>query len=128
MRGMTLIEVTVAGALLAIGAAGILASWGTVTGVIEHQRRFSEATNLTRMQVERLLVLPADSAPLSPGTYNVGNVDAFGTPTGASPAAYVIQYEVRTKPAPGFVEITVTTSWTEKNGAKSTSFNVFRER
>jgi Tfp pilus assembly protein PilV len=125
---MTLIEVTVAGALLAVGAAGIIASWGSVMGVLEHERRFSEATNLTRMQVERLLVLPADSAPLSPGSYTAGNFDTFGQPTAAGPSAYLIKYDVRTKPAPGFVEIVVTTSWTEVNGNKQTSFNVFRER
>ena len=128
VRGVTLIEVTIAGALLGIGVAGIISSWATTTGIIEHQRRFAEGTNLSRTALEQLLLLPSNSADLSPGTHTLPTWDAFGQPA-AGATAFTTSYEVHADtPTDGFIEIVVTTSWTERSGTRSTSFNTYRER
>jgi type II secretory pathway pseudopilin PulG len=123
-----LIEVTVAAALLGVGVAGIISGWSTTTGVIEHQRRFTDATNLTRTALEQLLLLPPDTDDLAPGPHTLPTWDAFGRPA-SGPSSYTTTYVVDDDTPPrGFIQITVTTTWTERFGERSTSFNTYRER
>ena len=124
---MSLIEVTIAGALLAIGAAGTLSAWGTVTTLLERQRRLTDATYLARSSVERLLALAPGDAALAPGKHAAGRFDVFGTLV--ADGGYVVRHEIEgDKPGPGFVKLTVVVAWDDVLGSRSTNLATFRER
>jgi type II secretory pathway pseudopilin PulG len=126
VRAMSLIEVMVSGALLAIGASAMLSSWSTVMTVLVHQRRLSEATNVCRSHLEELLGRASGDPDLNPGTTAVGSVNVFGAP---DPAGYRVTYIVLgDTPGPGFVSVTVRAEWTENAGTRSTELLTFRER
>lgn len=112
---MTLIEVLIAAAMLGIGVTGIVSSWATVTGLLEHQRRLGEANTITRSQLEQILLLPSRHARLSPGTLTLGTFDVFGRPVPTNARnSYAVVSEIRgNTPGPGFIEVTVRTAWTE---------------
>ena len=127
---MSLIEVTIAGSLLAVGAAALLSAWSTIGGILEHQRRLGEATNIVRTQLDAVLGLPAGDAALTAGAHNVGFRDVFG---GVGPSAnnvfYAVDYDVAADtPGPGFVSVTVRARWSERGVPRSTSLLSFRER
>lgn len=125
-RGMSLIEVMMAGALLAVGAAATFSAWSTVTGIMEHQRRLTDATGVTRSQLEWLLSLPAGDPGLASGTRQLGAVNVFGSP---DPNGYRVDHAVvGNKPGPGFIELTVVVRWTEKFGERQTTLTTYRER
>jgi type II secretory pathway pseudopilin PulG len=126
---MTLIEALIAGGMLAIGAGAVLSGWSTVNGVLEHQRRLTDATNVTRSHLEILLSLPSQSPALAGGTRTIGNLNQFGAPA-TGQASYRVDYRVtEDRPGPGFIELLVTTSWQESRGVqRSTSLSTYRER
>ncbi len=126
-RAFTLIEVTIAGTLLAVGMAGLLTSWGSVMGILEHERRFAEATNLARTQLDKMLIYDAGAPALSPGAVAVGHVDAFGqaTPGVGYDVGYIIN---NNRPSVGNIEVQATVSWLERSGPKQTSLLTYRER
>lgn len=123
---MSLIEVMVSGALLAIGASAMLSCWSTVMTVLVHQRRLSEATNVCRSHLEELLGRAPGDAALAPGTTSAGTLNVFGQP---DPRGFRVTYVVRgDTPGPGFVSVTVRAEWTENSGTRSTELLTFRER
>lgn len=125
-RGMSLIEVMMAGALLAVGAAGTFSAWSTVTGIMEHQRRLTDASAVARSQLEWLLSLPSGDQALESGSHPIGAVDVFGA---SDPNGYrVTHVVVGSKPGPGFIELTVAVGWTEKFGDRQTTITTYRER
>ena len=123
---MSLIEVMVAAALLGLGAAGIISSWANVTALLTHQRRLAEASAVTRSQLEGLLALPSGSSRLAPGALALGTVDLFGTP--ATVGYEVVANIAANTPGPGFLQITVVTTWNESGRSRQTSLITYRER
>lgn len=123
---MSLIEVMVAGMLLAVGAAATLSSWATVSSLLERQRRLTDATGIARSSLERLLAAAPGDPALAPGTRVAGRFDIFGA---ADPAGYEVRHTVvGNRPGPGFVELTVLVEWKDRFGAKSTRLTTYRER
>jgi Tfp pilus assembly protein PilV len=125
---MSLIEVTVAGALLAIGATAVISGWSTVNNVLQHQRRSVEATSIMRSQVERLLSLAPGDPKLAPGTSDLGTFDVFGQPK-PPPQGYSVSTVIAgDTPGPGFIAMTVVVHWAERGAERETRLMTFRER
>ena len=129
-RAFTLIEVVVAGAILAAGAAAILTSYFTLMGVAEHQRRLSTAVHVTQGKLEEVLNASA-SADILTGDHTFV-VDAVGQKLALSayPAAdsYFVTCSVAANtPSAGHMTATITTEWTETRGTRSTQYVVVRD-
>lgn len=124
----TLIEVTMAAAILAVGAAGVLAAYSTTMGIIEHQRRLATAVNVTASKLEDLLVAAPVSALLTSGTNGPEMLDGLGRPPAiGNTDIYDVRWQVTPNvPAPGYLQIIVTTQWVELRGARFTSFAAYR--
>jgi type II secretory pathway pseudopilin PulG len=130
VHAFTLIEVTMAGAILAVGAAGVLAAYSTTMGLIEHQRRLATAVNVTSSKLEDLLVAGKASSLLTPGTNGPEILDGLGRPP---PIGSTDTYEVRWTvtadvPAAGYLQIVVETRWVELRGSRFTRFAAYREQ
>jgi hypothetical protein len=114
--------------LLGIGATAVFSGWSGVMAVVEHQRRMVEGMNLARSQLERLLAAPAGASILGQSMVGPFAQDAFGQEDNTG-AAYRVVAEIRqNRPGPGFIEIEVTTTWTESRGEFKTKILSFRER
>lgn len=129
-KGFSLIEVTIAAAILAVGATGVLAAYSTTMGLIEHQRRLSAAVNVTASKLEEILIASGSSALLTAGTNGPEIVDGLGRPP---PIGALDTYEVRWTitndvPAPGYLEVMIETRWQESRGARFTRFAAYREQ
>jgi prepilin-type N-terminal cleavage/methylation domain-containing protein len=126
-RGLSLIEVMVAGALLGVGAAGTLSAWGTVTTLLERQRRVTDATSLARSSIERLLALAPGDPALDPGDRIDGHFDVFGAPL--KDGGYIVRHKIAAnQPAAGFIKLTVDVQWSDLLGSRSVTISTFRER
>jgi hypothetical protein len=130
LHAFTLIEVTMAGAILAVGAAGVLAAYSTTMGLIEHQRRLATAVNVTASRLEELLVADAASTLLAPGNNGPEIVDGLGRPVGiAGGDSYEVRWSVtEDEPAPGYIQLVVETRWVELRGSRFTRFAAYREQ
>ena len=126
-RGFSLIEVTMAAAILSVGAAAVLGAYSTTMGLIEHQRRLAAAVNVTQSKLEDLLVARATSPLLNPGGNGPDIVDALGrSPVGSD--TYEVRWTVSTGvPAAGYLQIVVETTWVETRGTRFTRFAAYRE-
>jgi len=125
---MSLIEVMVAGALLAVGATAVVSGWSTVNNVLQHQRRSVEATSIMRSQVERLLSLAPGDPRLAPGTADLGTIDVFGQPLPAPRGYRVSSIIAGDTPGLGFIAMTVVVRWAERGADRETRLMTFRER
>jgi prepilin-type N-terminal cleavage/methylation domain-containing protein len=108
-RGFTLIEVLIAGAILIVGAAGLLSAWSTTTALMETNRRVVEASALARSKAEELLRVPF----LSLVSSQDHQVDGFGN-VGAGP--YEVQWLVVSSAALGGKKVNVDVTWRGKDG------------
>lgn len=127
--GFTLIEVTMAGAILAVGATGVLAAYSTTMGLVEHQRRLATATNVTASKLEDILIADPASSLLTPGTNGPEILDGLGRPPvlGAS-ETYEVRWTVTVgRPSSGYAEVVVETRWVEMRGSRFTRFAAYRE-
>lgn len=118
-----------AGALLAVGAAGVLAAYSTTMSLIEHQRRLAAAVNVTSSKLEDLLVANASSPLLAEGQNGPEILDALGRPPSlGATETYEVRWTVTIDtPAPGYIGIVVETRWVELRGTRFTRFGAYRE-
>ena len=125
-RGFSLIEVTMAAAILSVGAAAVLGAYSTTMGLIEHQRRLSAAVNVTQSKLEDLLVASSTSPLLAPGANGPDIVDALGrAPIGGE--TYEVRWTIETGvPSPGYISVVVETTWAETRGPRFTRFAAYR--
>lgn len=124
-RGMTLIEVMIAGAVFAIGASGILSAVGSYMQVVEHERRLGDAWRILQAEVGHLRTLP-DAALLwtSP---SVEHVDAFGLPTTLPLAKFTVtRTPAADTPHAGARQLQVSLTWQERTLSRSTSVVIHR--
>lgn len=68
-RGFSLLEVFVAGAMFLFGTAGVLASWSTLSGTIETQRRAVDATTLAEDVLDELRLAQRGSELVAVGNH-----------------------------------------------------------
>ena len=128
-RAFTLIEVMIAGAILAVGATAVLAAYSTTLGLIEHQRRLVSAVDVTQSKLEELLACQTTSPELAAGSHAPETVDQLGRAAAAGPEAYTVEYDITMgNPSAGYMLIVVQTSWHETKGARFTKFAAFREQ
>ncbi len=129
---MTLIEVMAAGAMLAVGAAGILSGWGSLNNVLIHQRRVVDATSICRSSMESMLILKSDDTRLNGAIVNKGRYDVHMNKLAAGSPEYDAGYDVRhiiksSTPSLGFVSITVLVTWDENGTSRRIELETFRE-
>ena len=105
-RGMSLIEVMVAGALLGVGVTAILSSFDTYTRLIAHQRQLLDAAFVAQSSLQRLQTLPPIHADMSPGIHPNLTVDATNalSATGRFKVRWIV---TPAKPTPRSREIRV---------------------
>ncbi len=129
-RGYSLIEVMVAAALFAVGIAAILTAFGSLSGLIEHQRRLGTAALIAQSTVQELQSRPATHADLAAGRHTPLVVDADGRVVGGTIARtdrYRVEWTVRPDvPVTGSREVVVVVVWTEGAGQRSFSLVVYR--
>jgi prepilin-type N-terminal cleavage/methylation domain-containing protein len=124
-RGFSLIEAMIAASILAVGATGVLGCYTTIMGLIEHQRRLLAAVNVTRAQLERILVARSDATILQASGSAV--VDQFSRPV-VTTEPYTVRWTLTPGiPAEGYMRVIIETSWTETRGVRFTKFAAFRE-
>lgn len=105
-RGMSLIEVMVAGALLAIGMTAILSSFSTYSKLIAHQRMLMDAAFVAQSELQRLQSLKPAHTDLTPGVHGTLTVDANNQL--AANGRYALKWTVtKQKPTPRSTEIRV---------------------
>jgi type II secretory pathway pseudopilin PulG len=68
-RAFSLIEVLIAGAMFAVGTAGILSSWVTLNGIIDTQRRNADAIVVAEDVLDGLRLQPRGGALLRQGNH-----------------------------------------------------------
>jgi Tfp pilus assembly protein PilV len=123
-RGFGLLEVLVSGAILAVGLAGIVQFAAQANAALAHQRHVTVASHVAERQIEALLTLYADDSRLSHGAHTGGTFNAAGAP-GAGP--YAVSWNVENgTPLPGARRVTVTVTWTESTGTKTTTMRTIR--
>lgn len=69
-RAFSLIEVLIAGAMFAVGTAGILSAWVTLNGIIDTQRRSADAVVVAEDVLDALRLQPRGGPALRAGTHN----------------------------------------------------------
>ena len=128
-RAFSLIEVMVAGAILAVGSTAVLSAFRTTEGMIEHQRRLSAAVNVSQSKLETLLAADAaTSTIIGAGSHGPDVVDVFGRLTAPGPESYSVDWTVSSGvPSSGYMLIVVQTTWMESRGLRFTKFAAFRE-
>ncbi len=68
-RGFSLIEVMIAGAMFAVGTAGILSAWFTLNGAIDTQRRSADALVVADDVLDSLRLQPRGGRHLTLGQH-----------------------------------------------------------
>jgi type II secretory pathway pseudopilin PulG len=68
--GFSLIEVLIAGAMFAVGTAGILSAWVTLNGIIDTQRRSADAIVVAEDVLDALRLQPRGGPALRPGPHS----------------------------------------------------------
>ncbi len=139
-RAFSLIEVMAASAIFAAGLAAIFTAFGTSTTLFEHQRHMTHGIHLTEGKLEELLLRVSSDSELAAGAVfgpEWFDARAFPAPAGCPnatagdpPATAGCRYRVTWSSSPSGVRgvrvTTVTTSWRERGGTRSTSFSTQR--
>lgn len=68
-RAFSLLEVLIAGAMFAVGTAGILSAWVTLNGIIDTQRRSADAIVVAEDVLDGLRLQPRGGPDLQPGSH-----------------------------------------------------------
>ncbi len=85
-RGLSLIEVMIAAALLGLGITAILSSFGTYTNLVTHQRHMLDAAFIAQSQLQRLSSLPSTHTDLAAGAHSLTSaVDAANASSTTGP-------------------------------------------
>ena len=125
LRGFGMLEVLISGTMLVLGLAAVLSFASSTSGVAAHQRRITQGAHIAELQMEKLLLLPPDEARLTSGMHVGPQYDGVGTPSVSGEYATTWAVAVGA-PIAGTRTITVTVTWTETNGAHSTTLTTIR--
>lgn len=120
-KAFTLIEVLMAASIFAVGFSASVSAVATYMGVIEHDRHLGDAWRLLQGQAAHLRALP-DSAAEWNGNGAV-TLDAFGAAGGKFLIDRTFQRDV---PVVGARTITLTATWSERVGSRSTTLVIHR--
>jgi prepilin-type N-terminal cleavage/methylation domain-containing protein len=132
-RGFSLLEVMIAGSLLAVGITATLASFDSVRNVASRNRHMTQALHAAESVAESMLALEQADAALAAGVHVTPprRFDAVGQevdPTDTTRGIYVVSWEVvPNTPIEGLRRVTVTVDWQTGEGAGFTNL-VFHRR
>jgi len=129
-----------AGAIFAVGLAGIFSAFGTAGSQFEHQRHTTQGIHLAEAKMEELLLATSTDGLLIAGVvqgpvwFDVqGFASTAGCPgaTGGVPeSSQNCRYRITWESAPSLVSgvriLTVTAAWAEKGQTKSLAFSTQR--
>lgn len=116
VRGFTLLEVMVAGAILVAATTGVVASLGAVANQYAHQRHLSRAIYLADGEIERLLLRYRNDPIIRDGV-SQSRVDG----------PYTIRWRTEgNTPVPRVRTIHVTVSWLEQGRTRKVSMSTMR--
>ena len=122
---MSLIEVMVAGAIFASGAAAILSATANYMNVIEHERKLADAWRILQAEAGHARTLPDSHAAWT--TAATTTVNELGLPAAPSVAKFTVTTKPATnKPHAGARQMTIVVSWAERAGARSASVVIHR--
>jgi type II secretory pathway component PulJ len=130
--GFSLLEVLIAGALLAIGVAATLAAFDGVRGVVVRNRHMTQALHAAESVAESMLALDASHEALSAGAHSgtPRRFDAVGQEVAASDTTrgiYAVDWNVQPNvPVDGIRRITLTVRWNALVGDGDTQLDIPR--
>jgi len=111
--------------MLVLGLAGVVSFAAQASGSAGHQRHITIAAHVAEMQMEKLVLLFPDDARLSNGAHTGPRYDDVGNP--AATGRYRTTWQVTTgSPIPGARSVTVTVTWNESTGTRTTSLTTIR--
>jgi hypothetical protein len=110
-----------AASIFAVGFAASISAVASYMNVIEHDRHLGDAWRLLQGQAAHLRAL-SDSAAEWNGNSSV-TLDAFGNPGSTFTVTRVVEKDV---PIPSARRITLTASWGERQGTRSTTLVIQR--
>ena len=123
LTAMSLIEVMIAGAVFAAGAAAILTATASYMNVVEHERKLSAAWRVLQAEGSLVRTLADDQAEwTAPSTLGV---DELGLPS-ATPTFTVTRTPVADVPHKGARQITLVAAWTERAGPRKATLVIHR--
>ena len=123
--GFTLIEVMVAGGLLAIGLLALVQATASATASIDHQKKLAQAVHVGEAVMEMNLVKSAANPDLAAGTTAGPSFDDDGrmSPGGTFSTEWDV---VVATPLPSMRTITVRVTWDERGTAHQLEFVTVR--
>jgi Tfp pilus assembly protein PilV len=125
LRGFGMLEVLISGTMLVLGLAAVLSFASSTSGVAAHQRHITQGAHIAELQMEKLLLLPPDHTRLTNGVHVGPRYDDVGTPSASGD--YHTTWSVAVDAAiPGTRTMTVTVTWTEATGTRSTTLTTIR--
>ncbi len=125
VRGFGILEVLISGTMLVLGLAAVLSFVSSTSGVASHQRHITIGAHVAELQMEKLLLLPPDEARLNSGSHVGPKYDDVGTPsaTGGYETTWFVAVDT---PITATRTITVTVTWTEPTGLRTTTLTTIR--
>jgi Tfp pilus assembly protein PilV len=125
VRGFGILEVLISGTMLVLGLAAVLTFVSSTSAVASHQRHITIGAHVAELQMEKLLLLPPDEVRLSSGSHVGPKYDDVGTPsaTGAYETTWSVAVDT---PITATRTITVTVTWTEPTGLRTTTLTTIR--
>ena len=116
-RGVSLIEALVTMGIMSVGVLGMSASAIELSRTAKWADMSSAATARATEQLELVRSMPLGSPGDATGSYSAGTMQASGAANGPYTVAWVVS--AKDTPWNGLKTVTVTTSWTQYNKART---------
>lgn len=120
---MSLIEVMIAGAVFAAGAAAIISATASYMNVVEHERKLSAAWRV--LQAEGGLMHTLDDSKPEWNAASSFGVDELGLPS-ATPTFNVTRTPATGVPHANARQMTLVAAWTERAGPRTATLIIHR--